>query len=92
LNICKDSNKDLSAKDIAKLLNLTPVDAFSGKGSTGGDGIVFNPSTTDNSSEDTFNFTYFVKTSDGRDVRNLNQQELDKFMEDNIDLQYTFNF
>ena len=93
LNICKDTNKDLSAKDIAKLLNLSPVDVVNpGGGSTAGDGILFNPSITDKSPEDTFNFAYYIKTSDGRDVRDLNQQELDKFLEDNVDLQYTFNF
>jgi hypothetical protein len=63
-----------------------------GGGSTAGDGILFNPSITDKSPEDTFNFAYYIKTSDGRDVRDLNQQELDKFLEDNVDLQYTFNF
>jgi hypothetical protein len=92
LNICKDTNKDLSAKDIAKLLNLSPVDAVNPGGSTAGEGILFNPSITDKSPTDTFNFTYYIKTSDGRDLRELNQQELDKFLEDNSDLQYTFNF
>jgi hypothetical protein len=93
LNICKDTNKDLSAKDIAKLLNLSPVDAVNlNGGSTAGEGILFNPSITDKSPADTFNFTYYIKTSDGRDVRDLNQQEMDKFLEDNGDLQYTFNF
>jgi hypothetical protein len=91
LNICKDSNKDLSPKDIANLLNLNPVDSVN-VGSTAGEGVLFNPSITDKSPADTFNFTYYVKTSDGRDVRDLNQQELDKFLEDNGDLEYTFNF
>jgi hypothetical protein len=91
LNICKDTNADLSPKDIAKLLNLNPIDINTGP-SASTEGIAFNPSLNDKGNEDSFKFVYFIKTSDGRDLRDLNQQEMEKWIENNSDLQYTFNF
>jgi hypothetical protein len=88
ISLCKASNNDLSPKDIVNLLNLTLPDMSQGE--TGG-GIAKNPSLNDDAGN-TFNFIYDIKTSDGRSVLELDQQELDKFMEQNKDLQFTFNF
>jgi hypothetical protein len=88
ISLCKASNNDLSPKDIVNLLNLTLPDMSQGE--TGG-GIAKNPSLNDDAGN-TFNFIYDIKTSDGKSVLELDQQELDKFMEENKDLQYTFNF
>jgi hypothetical protein len=38
-----------------------------------------------------YNFVYNIKTSDGRDIRELNRVELDKWIEENKDLQFIFN-
>ena len=88
ISLCKASNNDLSPKDIVNLLNLTLPDMSQGE--TGG-GIAKNPSLNDDAGN-TFNFIYDIKTSDGRSVLELDQQELDKFMDQNKDLQFTFNF
>jgi hypothetical protein len=61
-----------------------------GKGETGS-GSVKNPSVNEDT-ESSFNFIYDIKTSDGKSVLELDQEELNKFMEENKDLQYTFNF
>ena len=88
ITLCKGSNNDLSPKDIVNLLNLTLQDM--GQGQTGS-GLAKNPSVNEDT-ESSFNFIYDIKTSDGKSVLELDQQELDKFMEENKDLQYTFNF
>jgi len=88
ITLCKGSNNDLSPKDIVNLLNLTLPDMSQGET---GSGIAKNPSVNEDT-ESSFNFIYDIKTSDGRSVLELDQQELDKFMEENKDLQYTFNF
>jgi hypothetical protein len=88
ITLCKGSNNDLSPKDIVNLLNLTIQDM--GQGETGS-GLAKNPSVNEDT-ESSFNFIYDIKTSDGKSVLELDQQELNKFMEENKDLQYTFNF
>ena len=88
ITLCKGSNNDLSPKDIVNLLNLTLPDMSQGET---GSGIAKNPSVNEDT-ESSFNFIYDIKTSDGKSVLELDQQELDKFMDDNKDLQYTFNF
>lgn len=90
LNLCKDTNRELSVKDILNILNLTTPDI--GPISTTESDVSKNPSLYDDGKEEnSFNFIYDIKTSDGRSVLNLNQQELDRFMEENKDLLYTFN-
>ena len=41
--------------------------------------------------ETNYNFVYNIKTSDGRDVRELNRVELDKWIEENKNLEFIFN-
>jgi len=38
------------------------------------------------------NFIYEIKTSDGRDIRDLNRDELQKWMEENKNFQFIFDF
>lgn len=38
-----------------------------------------------------YNFIYNIKTSDGRDIRELNRVELEKWIEENKNLQFIFN-
>jgi len=40
----------------------------------------------------TYNFIFNIKTSDGRDLRGLDREELDKWLEENKDLVIDFNF
>jgi hypothetical protein len=77
IKLCKDTNGDLSPKDIMDLLNGNYFDDISGKAGESGNS--------------NYNFVYNIKTSDGRDVRELNQIELDKWMQENKDLQFIFN-
>lgn len=44
-----------------------------------------------NPDDTSYNFIYNIKTSDGRDLRELNKEELDKFLEENKDIQIDFN-
>jgi hypothetical protein len=93
IKLCKDSNKSLTPKDILKLLNLSVGDMnVTSTAST--TGIKKNPSSTDadEADQDGFNFIYDIKTSDGRSIMDLNDQELTKFMDENKNLQFTFNF
>jgi hypothetical protein len=92
IKICKDSNNRISPKDVVKLLNMTVPDLSNPV--SGATGTAKNPSLTDDdeSDENTFNYTYNILTSDGRSVTQLNREELDKFMEENANLSYTFNF
>lgn len=75
IKLCKDTNGDLSPKDIMDLLN----------------GEYFDDSINGRGEKTGYNFIYNIKTSDGRDVRDLNQIELDKWIEENKDLQFIFN-
>lgn len=86
INLCKNINKNLSPKDIITLLNGT-TDIGS---ATQTQGVALNPSLND--VETTYNFIYDIKTSDGRELSSLNQQELDKWLEENKDLEFQFNF
>ena len=78
IHLCKDTNGDLTTKDIMDLLN----------------GKYFDPSISKASgmiqSDGSYNFAYEIKTSDGRDVRDLNREELAKWMDENKDLQFIF--
>lgn len=81
INLSKDTNGNLSPKDIMDLLN---GNYFSSDiSSSGSAGVSSQSSKT--------NFVYEVKTSDGRDVKDLNQFELDKWMENNKELQFIFD-
>jgi hypothetical protein len=82
IKLCKDSNGDLSPKDIMDLLNGKYFDDAISAASKGKVGVEPEGSN--------YNFVYNIKTSDGRDVRDLNQIELDKWMEENKDLQFIF--
>ena len=41
---------------------------------------------------DSYNFSFNIKTSDGRDLRGLNNEELEKWLEENRDLEIDFEF
>lgn len=80
INLCRNSNSDLSPKDIMDLLNGSYFDpsissAINGKYGT---------------ASSNYNFVYSIHTSDGRDIRQLNKIELDKWMLENKDLQFIF--
>jgi hypothetical protein len=79
IRLCKNGNDDLSPKDIMDLLNGDYFD----------EGIT-QAANNDNPSPN-YNFVYNIKTSDGRDIRELNRVELDKWIEENKDLQFIFN-
>ncbi len=72
LKICRDSNQNLDMSDIAKLLS----------------GSFDDPSKeTDTKNGPSYNFVFNIVSSDGREVRNLNREELDKWIQENRDIQ-----
>jgi hypothetical protein len=77
LNLCKQLNEDMSTQDIMDLLN----GAFRDSGINGTDG---------NSASS--NFIYEIVVSDGRLLRDLNQEELRNFIEENKNISFDFLF
>jgi hypothetical protein len=85
IKLCKDTNGDLSLSDLLDVLNGNYVDSLSngkvGKNKVGSDG-----------SKGNYDFTYEIKLPDGRNVRDLNREELRKFIDEHGDIQYDFKF
>jgi hypothetical protein len=81
LKFTKDDNADISASDLQALVNGTYTDVINPNATTGAD-------TVDNNT----NFIYNIQLPDGRTLRQLDKEELQKFIEDNKDFQYTYNF
>jgi hypothetical protein len=77
IKLCRDSNQNPDAKDIMDLLNGAFEDPTKETDKTDGPG---------------YNFIFNIKTSDGKDLRELNRDELNKFLEENKDIQIDFNF
>jgi hypothetical protein len=90
IRLTKNINEDISPKDIIDLLNGT---YFMGATSSVNPTGFFNPNDPNGSGGTTpnYNFVYEVKTSDGRDIRNLDEQALADFMAQNQNLQFFFN-
>jgi len=93
ITLCKDLSLNPSAKDIAKILDLSIPD-ITPVTSTASVNTAKNPSVTDDDELDdnTFNFLFDVEVSDGRKVTSLNQEELNKFIQNNDGVQFNFNF
>lgn len=91
IKLCRQLNEgNMSPEDIVDLLNglmkdqgVTLADQGAGNG-TPGQG-------TGNGTGD-YNFIYEIKLSDGRLLRDLNQEELRKFVEENKDISFDFLF
>jgi len=75
LKFTKDSNTDISPSDIQALVNGTYTD-------------VIDPN-SDNG-ESNYNFIYNVQLPDGRTLRQLNQIELEQFIQDNNNFTYQY--
>jgi len=88
LKFCRNTNDQLSVKDM--------MDIMSGKFSPPRPTPDGAPSGTASSSvrdeSPTSNFVYDITTSDGRNVKELNEQQLEAWMEENKDLEFTFDF
>ena len=88
LRLTKNTNEDLSPKDIIDILN---GQYFAGPTFSNNTTGFFNPNNPGATSSSNYNFVYEVKTSDGRDIKNLDEQALADFMEQNKNLQFFFN-
>lgn len=91
IKICKQLNDDLSPQDIMDLLNGLMKDPGAGdiKKFTGDGSDVVSPTPPGG---DTYNFIYDIKLSNGKSIRDLNDEELKKFIEDNKDVSFDFLF
>ena len=76
LKFTKDSNTDISPDDIQALLNGTYTD-------------VIDPNST---SAPNYDFIYNIQLPDGRTLRQLDNVELQNFIEQNSNFQYQYNF
>lgn len=81
IKLCKNSNDDLSPVDILDLLNAKYNDKSDSRSTNASD-----------DTESSYDFAYTIKTSDGRDIKDLNEVELQKWVEENKDYQFVFNF
>lgn len=84
IKLCKQLNEDMSTQDIMDLLNGMFKDAGGSDGK--GSGV------SDRSSGDSYNFIYDIKLSNGKSLRDLNQEELRKFIEENKNISFDFLF
>jgi hypothetical protein len=86
IKLTKETNGDLNPSDIMNLLNGNYFKSGTQSFNTNsnGDFLSTNIQST--------NFVYEIKTSDGRDIRDLNQDELQKWMEENKNFQFIFDF
>lgn len=76
IKLCRDSNNNANTNDLIDLLN----------------GAFEDPAKADNGPQDpSYNFIFNIKTSDGKDLRSLNREELNAFIEENKDIQIDFN-
>jgi hypothetical protein len=88
LNFCRNSNDQITVKDMMDIMNGNfapprPSQDGAPSGTASSSGAPASPS---------YNFVFDITTSDGRNVKDLNQQELDKWMEENKDLEFSFDF
>jgi hypothetical protein len=82
IKLCKDTNSDIDPKSFMALLNGGYTDA-----------LTFE-SLTSNSigQEASYDFAYDITLPDGRSVRDINIEELRKWIDDNKDIQFEFDF
>jgi hypothetical protein len=85
LKLCRSTNNQLTVKDMVDILtgNFVPPKASEDGARSG---TASNPVTP------SYNFVYDITTSDGRNLSELNQTQLDQFVEENKDLEFNFNF
>ncbi len=79
IKLTKNTNKDLSPKDIMDLLNGKYFVGATSSSNPDGYFTPINPSGTST----TYNFLYEIKTSDGRDIKDLDREELKKWIDEN---------
>ena len=84
INLCKKFNAgNMKPQDIMDLLNGDYKDTLPSGDSTD----------TDGDGKPDYEFIYEIRTSDGRDIRELNQEELQKWIDENsgYDFEFLFN-
>ena len=87
LKLCRsaNANNQFTVKDMADIFSgnfVPPKPSEDGARS----GTASNPATP------SYNFIYDITTSDGRNLKELNQTQLDQWVEENKDLDFNFNF
>lgn len=77
IKLCKNINNDVSAEDAMSILNGDYVDVLSSD-------LV--------GKEVSYDFAYDILLPDGRSVRDLNYEELERWINDNKDFQFEFDY
>lgn len=89
IKLCKQLNEgEMSTEDIMDLLNGLMKDSGASAAS-GGNG---DAGTSGGTGKGDYNFIYDIKLSDGRSIRDLNEEDLRSFIEDNKDISFDFLF
>jgi hypothetical protein len=74
INLCKKFKGNMSPKDIMDLLNGNYKDSLKSEDST----------------DANYDFIYDIKTSDGKSLRDLDREELQRWLDDNRDYEFEF--
>lgn len=91
IKLCRQLNDNLTPEDMMDILNglmkdqgpLKSSDIGNQAGTAGAGG---------NGTGETYDFIYDIKLSDGRTLRELNEEELRQFIEDNKNISFDFLF
>jgi hypothetical protein len=88
IKICKNLNEEPTTDDIVDLLNGMMKDPLTTSESVGSD----SDGTTSGGNGSSYNFIYDIKLSDGRNISDLDREELRRFIEDNKNINFDFLF
>lgn len=91
IKLCKQLNEDMSTEDIMDLLNGLMKDP--GASAMSSDGLSDDSGDLGGNGDGSgYNFIYEIKLSNGKLLRDLNEEELRKFIEENKDISFDFLF
>ncbi len=92
LTLCKKHQDDMTLEEIMQVLSGSMTDSGPDKS----DDVDIDPDKLVITGEDiggaNYDFIFEIKTSDGRQLRDLNREELDQWLEDNGGYDFIFNF
>ena len=87
IKLCSDTNNNMSVQDLITLLSGGFTNAGNNPAST-----TSGTTTGEAGAGSSYNFVYDIKLPDGRNLQDLNRDELQKWINENQDLSLVFNF